>query len=430
MPQPHTYRFDLALAKNMVRSVQDACQVSCRLCGEDGTVLFRHDCGSWRCSICMGWCHQIGKNPACEKVHLYGALQAERFGGRYIYFCPCGLTWFAAPILNGGRLSGALVGGPVLIMDEDDFFAHGLFLRETIPPALDAPIKASLASVPKMAPSRVNSLSQVLFASAFSLSDHADRLLQRRSDQDQQRQISDYITTRKQRGDLAKEGYPVEKERELVNAIMQGDQATASRLLNEILGHLMFANGGDFTAMRTRVTELLVILSRAAISGGAEAEQIFGLNYYYLKELDSQTDFEALCRWLTDILRRFTSLVFEVSDIKHKDIIYKAAGYIKDNYRNRITLESTAEFVGYSPSYFSRVFKADMGASFNNYLNDYRIEKSKALLLSDGATVLSVSMEVGFDDPSYFSKVFKRITGISPGKFRENGGRIPHASGR
>ena len=81
--------------------------------------------------------------------------------------------------------------------------------------------------------------------------------------------------------------------------------------------------------------------------------------------------------------------------------------------------------MGYSPSYFSRVFKADMGTSFNSYLNEYRIEKSKTLLLEEGATVLSVSLEVGFDDPSYFSKVFKRVTGMSPGKFRETGGRPP-----
>ena len=117
--------------------------------------------------------------------------------------------------------------------------------------------------------------------------------------------------------------------------------------------------------------------------------------------------------------------MFEVTDIKHRDIVYKASGYVKDHYREHITLESAAEFVGYSPSYLSRVFKADMGSSFNNYLNEYRIEKSKVLLLEEGATVLSVSQDVGFDDSSYFSKVFKRVTGVPPGKFREAGGRLP-----
>ena len=34
-----------------------------------------------------------------------------------------------------------------------------------------------------------------------------------------------------------------------------------------------------------------------------------------------------------------------------------------------------------------------------------------------------IAEKVGFDDPSYFSKVFRRVTGLSPGKFRETGGR-------
>ena len=419
------YHLDLTQGKATVNAFQAACQVPCRLCEEEGTpLLFGGDASGWQCSFCQGVCKRLGKSPACEKVHLYGAMQAERFGGRYIYFCPCGLTWFASPILGEGRLSGILVGGPVLMMEEDDFFAHGLFLTAVSKPPVLASLKAALSTVPKVAPSRVNALSQMLLAAALSLSDRSDALRQSQDDQDQQRKISDYIASLKKRPSPEKTGYPVEKERELIAAISRGDQAVAGERLNEILGHLMFSTG-DFAALRTRVIELLVVLSRAAISGGADAEHIFGLNYSYLKELDSQTDFESLCRWLTDILRRFVNLVFEVSDIKHRDIIYKAAGYIRENYRSRITLDSTAEFVGYSPSYFSRVFKADMGTSFNSYLNEYRIEKSKTLLLEEGATVLSVSLEVGFDDPSYFSKVFKRVTGMSPGKFRETGGRPP-----
>ena len=111
-------------------------------------LLFGGDASGWQCSFCQGVCKRLGKSPACEKVHLYGAMQAERFGcGRYIYFCPCGLTWFASPILGEGRLSGILVGGPVLMMEEDDFFAHGLFLTAVSKPPVLASLKAALSTV-------------------------------------------------------------------------------------------------------------------------------------------------------------------------------------------------------------------------------------------------------------------------------------------
>ena len=421
MPTQH---FNQETARAAARDFQDACQVPCRLCDENGQSLSGSAVG-WSCSACQALCRRLGKSAACEKLHLYGALQAERFGGRYIYFCPCGLTWFASPILERGHLVAALVGGPILIMDEDDFFAHGFFMQEATAPVITLSAKALLSTVPKMEPSRANSLSKLLLTSALSLSDRTAELQQRSADQDQQSQISQYIYALKQSGSWTSPTYYVEKERELTRAVSHGDQSAAASILNEILGHLMFSSGGKLSAVLPRVTELLVILSRAAINGGADAEQIFGLNFHYLNELNCQTNFECLCRWLSNILRRFTSLVFEVTDIKHRDIVYKASGYIKDHYREHITLESAAEFVGYSPSYLSRVFKADMGASFNNYLNEYRIEKSKVLLLEEGATVLSVSQDVGFDDSSYFSKVFKRVTGVPPGKFRETGGRLP-----
>ncbi|MFR8331760.1 MAG: PocR ligand-binding domain-containing protein [Oscillospiraceae bacterium] len=73
--------------------------------------------------LCRRIAQLTGQTSHCEKVHLYGAYQAERFGGRHIYFCPSGMAYFAAPIIIGGRAAGSLVGGPVLIMDIDDYLA-------------------------------------------------------------------------------------------------------------------------------------------------------------------------------------------------------------------------------------------------------------------------------------------------------------------
>ncbi len=65
-----------------------------------------------------------------------------------------------------------------------------------------------------------------------------------------------------------------------------------------------------------------------------------------------------------------------------------------------------------------------MKCNFNSYLNKVRIERSKSLLLSDKIRLIDVSGLVGFEDQSYFSNVFKRITGVTPGKFRESHGNI------
>lgn len=90
----------------------------------------------------------------------------------------------------------------------------------------------------------------------------------------------------------------------------------------------------------------------------------------------------------------------------------------------KITLEEVASYVYLSPSYFSKIFKEEMKVNFNTYLNYVRIEKSKKLLLDDSIVLVDLSNLVGFEDQSYFSKVFKKITGVSPGKYRESRGQI------
>jgi YesN/AraC family two-component response regulator len=273
-----------------------------------------------------------------------------------------------------------------------------------------------------MEPSRLSHLSNLLFASTVYISDSSHALILNQTGQDQQRSINEYIQSLKDADHV--ELYPVEKERELVSAITQGDRATAGRLLNEILGHIFFSTGGKIDVIQARVMELLVVLSRAAMYGGADVEQIFGLNLRYLREVEHQNTPEELAQWLSAILDRFTTLVFDLVDIKHKDVIYKAVDYMKRGYSGKLTLEETAAYVNLSPSYFSKVFKEELGCSFNTYLNELRIEKSKSILLAGSASIVEICDMVGFEDQSYFTKVFKKITGVTPGKYRERRGRI------
>jgi AraC-like DNA-binding protein len=218
---------------------------------------------------------------------------------------------------------------------------------------------------------------------------------------------------------LDNKDYPLDLERKLQSAIASGDGKSAREFLNRLLGDIFFRSNGDFSVIKARALELLVLLSRSAIDGGADVEQIFSLNNDYIKEIDRFETLEQLSPWLSSIINRFVSYVFDFSDIKHSDIIHKTVDYIKENYMKKISLEDIADNIYMSRSYVSKIFNQEMNMSISTFINKIRIEKSKQFLADSSLSIAEIAVIIGFEDQSYFTKQFKLFTGLSPKKFKE-----------
>ena len=176
--------------------------------------------------------------------------------------------------------------------------------------------------------------------------------------------------------------------------------------------------------IKARTTELIVLLSRAAIAGGADVVEVFGLNYDYLNDIHNCKTLDELNRWLSNVLIRFTSAVFDVRTMKHSDIIMKIIDYVRRNYMRKITLNDISNHVNFSVSYISRIFKDEMGSNLMQFVNKVRVDNAKLLLLNNDIPLIEVAYLCGFEDQTYFNKVFKKVTNISPGKFRDKRGQI------
>ncbi|MCK5812323.1 MAG: PocR ligand-binding domain-containing protein [Clostridiales bacterium] len=396
----------IELAKSYALSVLVTVRVI-DLQGED-VVLFSK-CNNL-CNICQ---YALSKDhKKCTDTHLYGCYQAKKFGGKYVFFCHMGLTLWVSPIMENQQLLGAIVAGPVLMREPDDFILEDYLSGHNMPGNYLDYVK----TVPVLSTDRVDSLSNLLFHSLKN-----DNLLDNSDRQYQQDKISEHIHDLKMVTSVENQ-YPFEKEQKLLTLIKLGDKHGSQKILNEIFGHIFFHSGKNYDVIKARVLELIVVLSRAAIEGGADSDLIFGMNFTYINEINDIDTVEKLTYWLSKVMAKFTEQVFDLQDVKHVDAIYKSIEYIKRNYMKKVTLDEVAMNSSLSTTYFSRVFKEEMNCSFNNYLNRVRIEMSKKLLLDDTISLVDVSIIVGFEDQSYYSKVFKKITSISPGKFREKRG--------
>ena len=106
------------------------------------------------------------------------------------------------------------------------------------------------------------------------------------------------------------------------------------------------------------------------------------------------------------------------SETEYPDAIKMVFDYIEQNYFKKITLQELSKVTFLSPSHLLRQFKKYTGTTPQEYLNLYRLNMAKKLLLAPELTAEQIALNVGYCSASYFGKKFKEYTGDTPDKFR------------
>ena len=97
----------------------------------------------------------------------------------------------------------------------------------------------------------------------------------------------------------------------------------------------------------------------------------------------------------------------------------KVVEYIKEHYKEKISLEDIAKKFNYSVGHLCRKFKEEIGDSVVNYIIKYRISVAMKLLFENKElSIEEIALDVGFNDVQFFDKTFKKFTGMTPGKYR------------
>ncbi len=98
--------------------------------------------------------------------------------------------------------------------------------------------------------------------------------------------------------------------------------------------------------------------------------------------------------------------------------------YVREHYRENITLDDILKITSYSKSHFIRLFKKNVGMNLTDYINKYRIEKSCLDLIYTSKNVTEIATENGFNTVQYFSKTFKAYMKCTPKQYQRNGKNI------
>lgn len=99
--------------------------------------------------------------------------------------------------------------------------------------------------------------------------------------------------------------------------------------------------------------------------------------------------------------------------------IIDALYYMEQHYQENPSLETAALLSGYSASHFSRLFHAQLGIPYSEYLTKIRIRHAQDLLLNTKKSVTEIALETGYLHTGNLSEQFKQQTGMTPLQYRK-----------
>jgi len=169
----------------------------------------------------------------------------------------------------------------------------------------------------------------------------------------------------------------------------------------------------------------LIEKSKAGIVFGELVKKAIGKD---IVEMHEASPLDKLCRFLkileelavTQDYRILNAgkyyLQTQIEDNERINIIFN---YVKDHFREAITLEEVADLAHMKVPSFCRYFKKITNKTFTRFVNEYRITHALKLLAERPLSITEVCFESGFNNFSYFNKTFKEYIQKSPSQYRK-----------
>ncbi|MGD0032703.1 AraC family transcriptional regulator [Paenibacillus illinoisensis] len=93
--------------------------------------------------------------------------------------------------------------------------------------------------------------------------------------------------------------------------------------------------------------------------------------------------------------------------------------FIHQNYDQKITLEEIASAGAVCRSRCCTLFNKYVGQTPNNYVTQYRLQKSCEMLKETQRSISEIALACGFQSASYFSSIFRKQMGVVPQHYRK-----------
>ena len=103
----------------------------------------------------------------------------------------------------------------------------------------------------------------------------------------------------------------------------------------------------------------------------------------------------------------------------NEPIVGRALQLVHKEPARRWTVEELAREVGASRTVLTERFNACLGQAPIEYVTGWRMQLAAERLRNSGESIAGIAADVGYESEAAFNRAFKRVTGVTPGAWRD-----------
>lgn len=208
--------------------------------------------------------------------------------------------------------------------------------------------------------------------------------------------------------------YPNLSEINLIEGIKNGDIQSCKKLFSKYMEDIMVFEGGNLAIIKIRLITLFSQIVKPETSSKIDRK-----NISLIEAINNAATFENLMIHSIDFVTTLTQTVSANIYSGNSAIVQQAINFIRRHFTGSINLLDIAESIHVNPTYLSTLFKAEMGKSIVEYINEIRLNYAAKLLKSTNDSITEVALQCGFNGFSYFSRLFKEKFNDTPRQYRK-----------
>lgn len=202
--------------------------------------------------------------------------------------------------------------------------------------------------------------------------------------------------------------------------LQAGDPHAIEEVQNHLVAYLQEAFSADpLRNLQYHFVFCTAIVCNAAISAGLPADQAVNVCGLYIRKLDTLQEPKALNALNADMVRHFAQELgtLDTKRVYSRDVL-RSMDFVYEHLYEHLSVQTVANYVGMSRSYFSTLFKNETGISISAYILERRMEAARNMLQFSDLPYAEISALLAFSSQSHFIRVFKQQTGFTPREYR------------